>query len=87
MAQVEAIGWGGRPPKCENWGGRFNNTNSITNDAWGASVNACTAYLPRIPVNVFAVIFLASVIDYSFITLCIVSQIFALDNGVLLQSL
>ena len=37
--------------------------------------------------NVLVVIFLASIIDSSSVTLRIYSQIFVLDNGVLLRSL
>ena len=51
LAHVEFTGWGSSNNSNENWGEQFNYANSITNAAWGASVNACTAYLLQIPVN------------------------------------
>ena len=51
QAQVEATWWGISNNSNQIWGGRFNNSNSITNVAWGTSVDACPAYLPRSPVS------------------------------------
>ena len=39
-SQVEATGWGSSNNNNNKWGGRFNDSNIITNVAWGASANA-----------------------------------------------
>ena len=49
--QVDSIWWESSNNSNQNRGGRFNNSNSITNVVWGASVDARPDYLPRSPVN------------------------------------
>ena len=39
LYHVEATGWGGGNYLNQKWGGRVNDANSITNVAWGASVD------------------------------------------------
>ena len=49
LAHVEATGWGGSNNSNHNRGGRFNYANSITNVAWGASVDAIPTNSPMSP--------------------------------------
>ena len=51
LAQVEAPRWGSLNNSNQNWGERLNDANSITNVAWGASVDASPTNLTRSPVN------------------------------------
>ena len=51
LDHVETIGWGNGKYSNQDWGGRFNYANSITNFTWGASVYPRLDYFPRSPVN------------------------------------
>ena len=51
QAFVDTTGWGSGNYYNQDWGGRIFDANSITNIAWGASINPCPAYLPQSPVN------------------------------------
>ena len=51
LDQVEAIGWGGSNNSNQNWVGRFNDANIITNVVWVASIDNHTAYLTWSSVN------------------------------------
>ena len=54
LDRVESTGWGSGNYSNHNWGGRFNESDRITNFTWGASVDPQSAYLPRSPVNTFS---------------------------------
>ena len=51
LAQVEAKCGGSSNSSNKNWGGHFNNANSIINISWGDSVDAHPTYLPWISMN------------------------------------
>ena len=51
LYQVEATGWVGYNNSNQNLGGRFNDTNSITNVALGGFLDTHTDYLTLSPVN------------------------------------
>ena len=51
QAHVEATGWGSGNYSNQDWGGSIFDAHSMTDVAWGASVNPRLAYFPRSPVN------------------------------------
>ena len=50
MGHVEATVWGSGHTSNQDWGGRSKDATSITNVAWGVSVNPPSDYLPRSPI-------------------------------------